>query len=324
MTKADTNLHTIAGSSVVIRDNNRYTEYRNKWNEWPEKYITEKFPLHLDVEATNLCNLKCPFCENTFNKYRYGRMPRNIWKSIVAESGEENLYSLKFSLRGEPLLHPDLPRMIKEAKDAGVLDVYFNTNGVKLDEATSRKVIEAGIDRISISFEGYQKEVYEKYRVGARFDDVVKNIRTFREVRDATGNEKPYIRIQTVMVPEMVGRGREYSDFWKPVADEIAYLDMRDEESNPDHTGKLSDWACPQLWQRMSITWDGNILPCVQDIFEKMSPGNVLDISIKDAWNGQQVQQYRNLHRSGRSHEISSCDRCAFRENEISKLKKNC
>ncbi|OPY36120.1 MAG: pyrroloquinoline quinone biosynthesis protein PqqE [Methanoregula sp. PtaU1.Bin051] len=321
MTKADTNLHTIAGTSVVDRDDLRYREYRKKWNEWPENYCAGPFPLHLDIEATNLCNLKCTFCENTYNKYRYGMMSRDVWEVIVKEAAENKLYSLKFTLRGEPLLHKDLPRMVREAKDAGVLDVYFNTNAVRLTPDVSRRLIEAGLDRISISFEGIEKGVYEKYRIGAHFETVVNNIRQFRKIRDDISGKKPFIRIQTVMVPEMIGREQEYADFWLAIADEVAYLDMRDEEENPDHTGRVSDWACPQIWQRMAVTQDGNILPCVQDIFEKMSLGNVRTTSIREAWNSVQEQRYRLIHKQGRAHEIPSCDRCPFRENEISKLR---
>jgi len=322
MTKSDTNLHTIAGTSVVNRDDSRYREYRKKWSEWPETYSVGDFPLHLDIEATNLCNLKCTFCENTYNKYQYGMMSREVWKSILREAKENNLYSLKFTLRGEPLLHKDLPRMVREAKEAGILDVFFNTNAVRLTPEISRMLIEAGLDRISISFEGIDKSVYEKYRVGAHFETVVENIKQFRKIRDTLSKGKPFIRIQTVMVPEMIGKEQEFTDFWLEIADEVAYLDMRNEEENPDHTGLVSRWACPQIWQRMSITWDGNILPCVQDIFENIKIGNVSTISIKEAWNGEQEEHYRSLHHKGRAHEIQSCNRCPFRENEISKLTK--
>jgi radical SAM protein with 4Fe4S-binding SPASM domain len=95
---------------------------------------------------------------------------------------------------------------------------------------------------------------------------------------------------------------------------------MKNEEGNPDHRGTVSDWACPQLWQRMTITWDGKILPCVHDIYEWMSFGNVLDISIHDAWKSAREEEYRNLHRTGRAHELPACDRCPLRENEIRKL----
>lgn len=321
--KPDSNFHTIAGKSVVERDDAAYKEYRKKWKTWPENFKAGNFPLHLDIEPTNVCNLRCPFCATTYNKYNKGFMAEKTWKKILDEAGRHNLYSLKFTYRGEPLLHNDLSRMVAYAKEAGVMDVYFNTNAVKLDEETIRNLIDAGLDRISISFEGYEKSVYEKYRVGSDFDVVVKNIQLVKKIKEELGTIKPLVRIQTVLIPELVGNEKEYADFWSPKVDEVAYLDMKDEEGNPDHRGIKSDWACHMLWQRLAITWDGTILPCVHDIFEWMKFGNISEISIQDAWNSLQEQQYRDTHQIGKAHTIPACDRCPLRENEIRKIQKS-
>ena len=320
MIEVDANFHTIGGKSVVDREDARYREYRRKWKEWPGTFHVGEFPLHLDIETNSTCNLRCPFCATTHNRYRAGFMEEQVWKKVLDEAGRNALPSLKFTFRGEPLLHPDLPRMVRYAKDAGVLDVYFNTNAVRLTEPVIRALVDAGLDRISISFEGFEKPVYESYRVGARFEQVVGNIETLKRVKEELGSAKPLVRIQTVLVPELAGREKEYAAFWAPRADEVAYLDMKDEEGNPDHRGIVSDWACPQLWQRMTITWDGKILPCVHDIYEWMSFGNVLDMSIKDAWRSAREEGFRCLHRTGKAHEIPACDRCPLRENEVSKL----
>lgn len=316
----DSNFHTISGKSVVDRDDARYQEYRRKWVDWPRQYIVGDFPLHLDIEPTNACNLRCPFCATTHNRYNRGFMQEKIWRKILDESGQNNLYSLKFTYRGEPLMHKDLPRMVAYAKDVGVLDVYFNTNAVFLEEAIIRKMIDAGLDRISISFEGSEKSVYEKYRVGSDFDKVVKNIERLKEIKEELGLKKPYVRVQTVLIPELRGREKEYSEFWSDRADEVAYLDMKDEEGNPDHRGIIYNWSCHMLWQRMTITWDGTLLPCVHDIYEWMKFGNILDTSIKTAWKSFQENNYRSLHKEGNAHQIPSCDRCPLRENEIRKL----
>jgi radical SAM protein with 4Fe4S-binding SPASM domain len=185
-----------------------------------------------------------------------------------------------------------------------------------------RSLIDAGLDRISISFEGFEKSIYEHYRVGAQFEEVVRNIEALKRIKEEVGSVKPLVRIQTVLVPELAGREKQYSAFWTPRADEVAYLDMKDEDGNPDHRGTFAEWACPQLWQRMTITWDGKILPCVHDIYEWMIFGNVRDIPIRDAWKSTQEEDYRNRHRTGQAHEIPACDRCPLRENEIRKLRK--
>ncbi len=318
--QVNSNFHTIAGKSVVEREDLRYQEYRKKWEEWPIHFKVGEFPLHMDIEPTNLCNLRCPFCATTHNKYKQGFMKEKIWKKILDECGRNELYSLKFTFRGEPLLHPDLSKMVRYAKDAGIMDVYFNTNAVKLDEKNIRSLIDAGLDRISISFEGFTKEVYERNRVGAVFENVVKNIERLRDIKQELGTNKPLVRIQTVLVPEIRTNPQEYATFWSTRSDEVAYLDMKDEEGNPDHRGIVSSWACPQLFQRLTITWEGTIIPCVHDIFEWMPLGNIETTSIKSAWQSASERQYRLLHQQSKAHEINACDRCPLRENEIHKM----
>ncbi|MCG8688391.1 MAG: hypothetical protein MI892_26200, partial [Desulfobacterales bacterium] len=42
-----------------------YQEYRKKWEDYPKEQIEPDAPLHLDIETTNLCNLKCSMCMRT-------------------------------------------------------------------------------------------------------------------------------------------------------------------------------------------------------------------------------------------------------------------
>ncbi len=48
--------------------------------------------------------------------------------------------------------------------DKGILEVMFNTNATLLTEKKSRQLINAGIDKISCSIDGYTKEFYEKIK----------------------------------------------------------------------------------------------------------------------------------------------------------------
>lgn len=317
----NSNLHTIGGKSVVERDDPEYKLYRQKWADWPTNFTVGDFPLHIDLETTNVCNLRCPFCATTYNKYNRGFIEEKTWKTVLDECGENKLYSLKFTYRGEPTLHKDFIKMVEYAKDVGIMDVFFNTNATRLSTENILALIDAGLDRISISFEGYTKEVYNKYRVGSDYDLVLENIENLQRIKKEKGLEKPLVRIQTVRVPEIVGHEEDYANFWSSRSDEVAFLDMKDEKDNPDHTGQISDWACSMLWQRMTITWDGKILPCVHDIYEWMTLGKIGETTIKEAWNSISENKYRDLHKCGKAHEIAACDRCPLRDNEIYKLK---
>jgi len=83
--------------------------------------------------------------------------------------------------------------------------------------------------------------------------------------------------------------------------------------------GVQYSWACPQLWQRMAIWWDGRILPCNHDDDGYLELGKLNSSSIKDSWQSKQLNEYRRLHQKGLAHEIIACDGCYLRDSEIVK-----
>ncbi len=200
--------------------------------------------------------------------------------------------------------------------------MYFNTNGVLLSEAKIEQLIDAGLKRISISCDGWNKKSFEKNRVGARFEEVYENILNLRKIRERFGVDYPKIRIQSVMLSDIKEHWKEFLDLWQPLADEIGYLDAREEGPGVDHRGLIANWACPFLWQRMVILWDGTILPCllhgVKDS-SSMEMGNVRDTSIREQWLTERLNNYREFHKNGKSHEIEACNRCSYRASEINK-----
>ena len=325
--KANTNFHTVTAKTVFdIKNDQRFQIYRKKWKENPEHFIVEDFPIHLDIETVSFCNLRCPFCATTTDRWgkdNNGYMEFLLYKKIIDSGAENGLYAIKLSLRGEPLLHPQLPEMVKYAKNKGIMDVYFNTNAILLTEEKFERLIDASLDRISISIEGFKKESYEKYRVGAKFEKLFENVSKLITIRDKKGTKFPQIRIQTVLLDDLKTDFANYVDFWKRYADEVSYLDAREETGDSKPLYDSANWACPFLWQRMTILWDGTILPCLMHgiiDFSSMILGNVADCSLKDLWRGRREEYLRRLHKNGESHKIRACMECSFRAMEIKKL----
>lgn len=115
--------------------------------------------------------------------YKKGFVTFDAVKRIIDEGVSNNLYGVKFNIRGEPLLHPEIHEFVKYAKQRGLIDVYFNSNAMLLTDDIARKLIDAGLDRLSISFEGITKDVYEKYRVGAKYETVLSNIEKIQSLK---------------------------------------------------------------------------------------------------------------------------------------------
>lgn len=319
--EVNSNYHRAAGEDLFANKDIRSSEYRKKWQEWPERFYEGGFPLFIDIEVTSICNLRCPFCATTFGSKNIdkGFISFEVVRKIIDEGAQNNLYGVKFNIRGEPLLHPEIHRFVKYAKQKGLIDVYFNTNAMLLTEEISQRLIDAGLDRLSISFEGYTKETYEKNRVGAIYETVLTNIENIQSLKSKLSVRHPKIRIQTVLHPDIEEQFDDYKQFWGPRVEEVGYLDYKEMKSKRKGIEYL--WACPQLWQRMGIWWDGTILPCNHDDSALLALGNVKQIAVKQAWLGEKLKQVRELHKNGLAHKVSACDGCYLRDSEILKCK---
>ena len=318
--KPNSNFESLAGNNQPENASEEYLKYREAWIQYPKQFHLRDIPLHLDIEASSLCNLRCTFCDKLplLQKNQLGNLSFDTFKKVMdqfSEEPEKRLWGLKLSYRGEPLSNKEVPKMVKYAKERGVLDIYFNTNGMLLTEDISRELILAHLDRISISIDGTNVEEYEKVRVGAKLDTVLANIQTLRKLREEYHVSYPKIRIQTVRLPEL--DLDKYVNTWKEYADEVAAIDFKDESYR--NTELRGDWACPQLWQRMTIEWDGTIFGCNNDDIRGICLGNVNERSIYDCWHDERLMQIRKLHTEGKSHEIEDCNGCPWRTAQIKK-----
>ena len=316
----NSNFNSLAGSNQPEDASEEYLAYREAWIKNPKEFILSDLPLDLDVEASSLCNLRCTFCDRQplVENNQLGLMSFETYKNILDQFSPEEgkrLCSMKLSYRGEPLTNKNIPRMVKYAKDKGVLDIYFNTNGMLLTEEISRALIDAHLDRISFSIDGTNAEEYEQVRVGAKFDTVVSNIKKLRELREEYHVAYPKIRIQTVKLPGL--DLDKYANTWKEYADEVAALEYTDESKRV--LGIVENWACPQLWQRMTIEWDGTVLGCNNDDLRGICLGNANERSIYDCWHDERLMEIRKLHGEGKSHEVNDCNGCPWRTAQIVK-----
>jgi cyclic pyranopterin phosphate synthase len=80
-------------------------------------------------------------------------------RTLLDDAREAGVYSIRF-YGGEPLLHPDLPRMIGHARAVG-LHPYVTTNAVLLKEKI-RDLYAAGLRSLSVGFYGVG-EAYDEY-----------------------------------------------------------------------------------------------------------------------------------------------------------------
>jgi hypothetical protein len=113
---------------------------------------------------------------------------------VLNEVGPHIKY-LNFYDYGETFMHRRATDMIRHAKSVNPdVTIICSTNGHFFRTPDQqRAIIETGVDEIIFSVDGASQEVYEKYRVGGRFDIVVKAMRGLLEMRRAMGRDKPSV-----------------------------------------------------------------------------------------------------------------------------------
>jgi len=303
----------------------KYKEYRRRWNEDPKKFISNNYPIHVDLETNSHCNLKCYMCFQTFDPPEKKIMDLDLAKKIIDEGTQKGLCSIKTQYRGEPLLYKDLPELIKYAKDKGIIEIMFNTNATLLTANLANKLIDAGLDKIICSVDGYQKDVYENIRILGNFDIVLKNIIGIQKIKKAKAVIKPTVRVQMVDTPRNHHQIEGYLKFWSDIVEQVAIQDMLNWDSKEEDATYLENWACAQLWQRLFVLADGDVLPCCRAIQGGTSKlevlGSAFNESLENLWKGKRMTELRTLHKLGQSHKIKMCRICSIRKAIIKKRK---
>ncbi|GLC24587.1 radical SAM protein [Roseisolibacter agri] len=135
-------------------------------------------PRHLEIAITAHCNLRCMGC-------RYGRefmpgsqLPWPVVRDLLDDAKAAGFWDVRF-YGGEPLLHPDLPRMIAHARSIG-LGAYVTTNGIRLGDRID-ELYAAGLRTINIGFYG-TGATYDAYvQRKDRFEQLTRSLTTVRE-----------------------------------------------------------------------------------------------------------------------------------------------
>lgn len=86
-------------------------------------------------------------------------LPTNLVFGVLEDAAAARIRAVRL-YGGEPLLHPDLPKMIERAGELGV-DAYITTNGIVLDQKIDR-LFGAGLRKLTIGYYG-QGAAYDAY-----------------------------------------------------------------------------------------------------------------------------------------------------------------
>lgn len=293
-----------------------YLVYRYKFFEFPKQRIVSDFPVHLLLEPSSACNLRCVMCfqtDKTFTKKPYmGMMEFDLYRTIVDQAAEGGARAISLTSRGEPMMNKRFVDMLHYASEKKTfIDLKINSNGTWLDEEMCHGILSSDANVLVISIDAHTEQMYKEIRVRGNFDRVVSNVRRLFEIRSrqypGSGLE---IRISGVKIRDDQNEN-DFRKFWSEMSDNVVYVHMQarwDTYNNNPHPEK--NYPCAFLWNRLYIWHDGTCNPCDEDYKSQLRLGNIKEQSLRDIWHSPKMTEFRNRHMSGARKDIMPCDRC--------------
>lgn len=242
-------------------------------------------PLLAQVVVTRRCNLACGYC----NEYDDFSAPVPLADLLARVDHLASLKTASITFTGgEPLLHPELDKVIKAARDHSMI-VTMITNGFKLTKSWIERLNAAGLQGMQISIDNLKPDEismkslhsverklgllqqHAKFKVnvnsvlgvsGDRTQDVVTVAETAAKyglqhsvgvLHDHTGTLKPLSPAQH----------EAYAEVTKISPSVVHTLNYWLFQKNLMH-GKSNDWKCRAGARYLYITEDGKVHWCSQ------------------------------------------------------------
>lgn len=267
-------------------------------------------PCIVDIEPVGLCNFRCVMCPTGLQALgRPGGFMKLDTYSAILDKTEAFGSAIRFIGWGEPLMHPDIAWFIDQAACRNRL-THVNTNGSKIvvDIGMARRLVNAGLSSIKFSFQGADRQSYHDMRRVDFFEDLFVAIERMREARGSF--DWPFIAASTTTTtetPEMVEAFRERM---APLLDQLTigktifeFIDMAavpesrkallEEAAKNETVEKRHPDPCPEVYNKLTIHWDGTVRVCCNDYSGRTNLGNIVTDEFSGIWRHPTMEAYR-------------------------------
>lgn len=249
---------------------------------------------HAEIEATNLCNTRCLHCPHETMSRPRGRMNWPTFETVVAKIRghfPDQRFSLSFSGMGEPLLNPLLPRFIQHvAADART---SFACNGALLTEENVRKLRDAGLDMIYLSFNGDEPAVFSEMMGGLPFDRIRRHLQRAVQLTEGSRLEiRANVSVTKKTRPRVSSIKRLLHDEGvKTVTFSLAHSrggNLRDPEVVDTPISPPDLVHCAVIAHTLFLDWRGRAFICDHDLHGEHGLGDLMTEPLADVLTRRQ------------------------------------
>ena len=286
-----------------------------------------KAPHRMDLIVSSMlkdgkwnCNQKCLHCYAAGQTYADKKeLTTKEWKQIIDKCRKAYIPQLTFT-GGEPTRRDDLVELIDYSK---WFITRLNTNGVLLTEEYCKKLYNASLDNVQITFYSSNKEEHNKLVGANNFEKTVEGIKNALKVGLPLSINTPlctinknYVETLTYLIitgnatteeskntqlspDELYNILKQATEYTKENLMEISFTSPGWIEESKIRELGLAVPNCGACLSNMAIAPDGEVVPCQSWLGEDAGLGNMLTTKWEKIWNSPKCKKHRNYSAKG-------------------------
>lgn len=256
----------------------------------------------LELEVTNACNANCVMCPRE-DLRPLGMMNESVFAAILRLVESVSPSGVMFQGIGEPTLHPNLLQWISLLRRVlqPNVPIALVTNGFKMTPEFLGSLLEAGLDHLQWSFHSIESAVYNKIMGVSKYQLARQNFEA------CAAEYAEAMSVNAVVMDSNVDKIEELRSWLIdlglspsrlrliPCFSRGGYVDTSELLSGQE---RQIVGRCLYVRKSLFIAWNGDLLPCSNDIAGEEVYGNLTETNSKAVikkWQNYLLSQPMNF-----------------------------
>lgn len=303
------------------------------------------WPVYIQIEPTNICNLRCPLCPTgsgeSDKKLPRKNMSLEMFKRLIDDLGDNLILIMLWGI-GEPLINPETFDMIRYAKQKNII-IVLSTHGLLINKRDNLdQLLSCGLDELIVAIDGASEETYNQYRIGGNFNLLLDNLGLLTSEKKRRGVKLPRIEARFMVtkaneheIPRIKKLAKklevdvltlrccaphEHGSMRKNIyitPNDLDYLPKNPKyqvyayNKQGHRLNRHDSYFCHFQYWHPTVHSSGNVTMCEQDYWGSASYGNLHAIpAIKKVWKSDHAVDLRREKAKNYFGAFEVCTRC--------------
>ncbi len=277
------------------------------------------YPSVYVIEISSLCDLKCIMCPNNQMPTSDKGLIDSVLYTNILEDISPYCEFLMLYWMGEPLMHPEINELLRIARSRIRGKIALSSNMTTMNNEISRTIL-SNVDILICCLDRWDKQAYERIRLGANFEKSIGNILSLLGHKKQSDQCEIVVKALDIDInPEEY---KEFESYWlsKGCRPLLAWLcdwagtfkQIRQSSSLPIPRNEEIRVPCSDLWFKLVLNWRGDIQMCCFDWKYSHQIGNYDKDNnwLNLTWQSGQILKLREAHSNNEWGANSLCASC--------------